>query len=955
MTLAADLGRFERALRVCDQGAAQDAIAICAPPESAHAVVSCVAGAAPFLARLIRREASWLRTQWNQRTSDIVDALLAQPAQAAQTCLDQESWMRALRIARRRVALIAALLDIGGVFDLDSVTGFLSNFSDAAVATTVDRLLKAEAARGKLKSLRLEMPSFFVLAMGKLGARELNYSSDIDLICLFEPDRLANGDKLEAKDRFSRITRDLVRILSEITADGFVARVDLRLRPDPGATPPCISVDAAEVYYESLGRPWERAAHIKARPIAGDRAAANTYLERLSPFIWRRYLDFASIEDAANILAKIRAHEGGGAIAFAGQDIKLGAGGIREIEFTAQSEQIILGGRAPQLRQPRTVAALATLCAFGRFSQATLAGLTAAYDHLRRLEHRIQMIEDQQTHRVPTQPESLDRIAALMGCATVADLEAKTLSHMRFVRTVAHKLDQPKSIEAPPRTVIYAFPDAKRAEKIIENWTAGRPRALRTERAQERLQRLLPRIQDKLASANDPMRALIEFDRFIVGLPSGVQILSLFEATPWLVDLVTEICAVAPALSATLARRPALLDSVLDPDFFEPLADCAALTAALSALLARESDYESRLDSARRWVAERKFRIGVSLLRGEQDHRAAQRGYSDVAEAALNALWPHIIGEGARRYGDPPGEGAALVAMGKLGSREMTARSDLDLILIYDAPRDSMSTGPKPVPALQYYARFTQLVVSAITAPTAEGALYEIDMRLRPSGRAGPIATAIDAFERYQREDAWVWEYMALTRARPVAGAKSVQARVAAAISQPLAEPRDDQLVRDAARQMREKLAAANPEAQSHRWALKFGCGALVDIEFIAQTGLLRTGQGGEGGVKCERALSILHASGDLDAQDFTRLTEALVLQTALQQIERVAMTSAFEPEHASDALKTLFVATASHALAVPIADFSALEATLARVQAETRQIFDRKLGIPKNPSFASQ
>lgn len=921
-------------LRAVDAARAREIRDALQPPAAVAGVISAAA-AAPFLCRLMRQEAEFLGRLWSIAPEQALAGILRE-TEAAEG--DAAGFMRALRIQRRRIALLTALADLGGVWPLEAVTGALSDFQAAALRATCDRLLRAEAARGALASLDPERSGYVLLAMGKLGAGELNYSSDIDLIALHDSDRLAEADRPAAKDRFVRLTRELVRLIGEITPDGYVARVDLRLRPDPSSTAVCLSMDAAETYYEDVGRTWERSAHIKARPIAGDLASGADYLKRIEPFVWRRYLDFAALEDAADMLARIRSHSGGGAIGVRGQDIKLGAGGIREIEFLAQTQQLILGGRAPELRSPRTLDALAALTEAGRMDEADRAALEAAYRHHRRLEHRIQMIEDQQTHRIPRDAAELERIAALMGAEDLAMFESQCLEHMCAVRRVAGPQLDTRARAKPTDLADAAagLPDPERAQAIAENWFSGRLRAVRSPRARHSLERLAPDLLRRLRDAPEPMQALVQFDRFLSGLPAGVQLLALFEANPKLLDLLIGVCAAAPRLADHLARRSAVLDAVLDPDFFVAPPDRQSLTGELSEALKRAADFEATLDAARRWAAERRFQIGVGALQGVIDAGALGGHFSDVAEAALASLWPEVEAEHARRHGPPPGRGAVVLALGRLGSREMTAQSDVDLIIVYDADPTDRSDGERPLSAPQYFARLTQRLTSALTAPTAAGSLYEVDMRLRPSGNSGPLATSLESFRRYHREDAWIWEHMALTRARTAAGAPDLRDDVAASVRDALAQPRPADAVRKAAAEMRGKLEAAHRGLGA--WSLKYPRGGLVDLEFIAQTELLIAG-GAIGGEDANSAFARLAAAGRMADETARALTGSYDFQTALQQLCRVAVDGAFEPDSAGVGLRQALCER------LGAADFAALEARLAEAQQIAQAEHDRLLG----------
>ena len=824
--------RLTRCPRPFDPDRAADARAALDLPGPLGRLIEGTGGSSPYLLGLIQKERDW-----------IADALPdPESAMAAEfdrlRGLDAGSLKSGLRQGKRRIALLTALADLGGVWPLEDVTGALTDFADLACHLALTDALAPMIRRGKLPGMTeddLETGAGqFILAMGKMGAGELNYSSDIDLICLFDDDRFDDDTFLEARPIYIRATRTLAATLSDITADGYVFRTDLRLRPDPSVTPVCLSMEAAERYYESLGRTWERAAYIKARPCAGDKAAGERFLTDLTPFVWRRHLDYAAIQDAHDMRLAIREHKGHhGAITLPGHDMKLGRGGIREIEFFAQFHQIIAGGRDPELRVKRTVDALALI---GRKTWAAsdiTARLADHYRVLRDVEHRIQMVNDAQTHALPQSEEGIDRIAALSDQDPDSfrrDLRARLEDVHTSCENFFARDKAPKS--APTDDLPEVDP------AIIARWR-GYP-ALRSSRAQEIFARLRPRLLTALSRAAKPDEALMAFDGFLSGLPAGVQLFSLFEANPHLIDLLADIAGTAPDLARYLSRNASVFDAVIGGSFFAGWPGADALTDTLVQILAREDGYEAKLDMARRWQKEWHFRIGVHHLRGIIGPDEAAAHYSDLADAILRALWPVVQENFATRHGPCPGRGAIVLGMGSLGARRLNARSDLDLIVIYDPADVESSDGRRPLPSRTYYARLTQALVTALSAPTAEGRLYEVDMRLRPSGNQGPVATSWSAFRTYQQTEAWTWEHMALTSARPVVGPESLRADVAAFRTELLGERRDaTQILKDVAN-MRARISAAKGEAQG--WDLKVGRGHTQEIELLAQAGALAAG-----------------------------------------------------------------------------------------------------------------
>ncbi len=795
-------------------------------------LIAGAAGCSPYIKDLLRRQGDWLHSALQGDPQDAMDGVLTGLDNATLPSLAKD-----LRVAKARVALLAALADLGGVWDTMTVTRALTVFADCAVQRCVTLLVGDEIRRGKLPVATPDDAAkgagLVVLAMGKMGAYELNYSSDIDLICLFDQDRYG-ADAAEARSAFVRVVRRMSALLQDITEDGYVFRVDLRLRPDAAVTPVCLSMAAAMAYYEAEGRTWERAAYIKARACAGDIAAGQRFLAGLTPFVWRKHLDFAAIQDAHDMRLRIRAHRGlHGPIKLEGHNMKLGAGGIREIEFYAQTRQLIAGGRDASLRDPTTLGALAALAAKGWTSDGDAAALSRLYLAHRDIEHRIQMVQDEQTHDLPTSQGGIARLAAFCG-QSEADFRSDLLARLAETDRLTDEFFNPAaSGQAAHETATQTPNLPPEFAAIIAGWRAYP--ALRSARAQSIFQRLLPKLRARLARADHPDEALMALDGFLAGLPAGVQIFSLFDANPALVDLIIDIAATAPSLALYLSRHSAVLDGVIGGAFWAPWPDDAALAGELASLLAAAPDYEARLDGARIWQKEWHFRVGVHLLRGLISADDAGAQYAALAGAVIAALWPVVAQDFARRHGPAPGRGAAVLGMGSLGAGRLNAASDLDIILIYDAQGVDASDGPRPLPTRQYFARLTQSFVTALSAQTAKGRLYEVDVRLRPSGRKGPVATSLAAFASYQRDEAWTWEHLALTRARVMVGDAGLARDIETLRCAIIAEKGTGAALRADVADMRARLAAAQSGTPSD-WEAKAGAGRMMDIELCAQT-----------------------------------------------------------------------------------------------------------------------
>ena len=840
-------------------------------------------GSSPYLYGLVAKEADWL-----EGALDDPEAALAALSESL-TGVGVKELPVALRQAKRRVALLTALADLGGVWSLAQVTGALTDFASLATDVAVKATIGQEIQRGKLPGASEDDVStaggLVCLAMGKMGAGELNYSSDIDLICLFDETRFAPEDYLDARSSFVRATRKAMAMLSDLTGDGYVFRTDLRLRPDPAVTPVCLSMEAAERYYESLGRTWERAAYIKAAPAAGDLAAGQRFLDTLTPFVWRKHLDFAAIQDAHDMRLRIREHRGFGRHwQPEGHNIKLGRGGIREIEFFTQTRQLIAGGRDPDLRVRGTVPGLGALAQKGWIPKETAERLEENYVAHRELEHRIQMVNDAQTHDVPRTEEGLARVACLMG-VSVEDLKTSIKERVEEVHVLTEGFFAPDANGASETSSAQSFDPA-----IIARW-ASYP-AFRSERASTIFERLKPELLKRLDRAAKPDEALVALDGFLAGLPAGVQLFSLFENNPQLIDLLADIVGTTPALSRHLSRNASVFDAVIGGAFFSDWPGTIALTKELSTLLSREDDYESKLDTARRWNKEWHFRIGVHHLRGLISAADAGAQYSDLARAVLKAIWPEVVAKFAEKHGPMPGRGAMILGMGSLGAGRLHATSDLDLIAIYDADGVEYSEGRKPLASRTYYARLTQALVTAVTAPMAEGRLYEIDMRLRPSGTQGPVATSIQSFKSYQQEQAWTWEHLALTRACPVAGNPDLQQEIEDFRIDLLARTAQAEKIKSDVAEMRKRIAEA--KSPDGVFDAKIGAGRLQDIELTSQTAALLAGSPDR---SVAVALKAGVAIGWLDAAQCVALTEAYDVCWRIQTASKLLSEKPLDPD----------------------------------------------------------
>lgn len=745
-----------------------------------------------------------------------------------------------LRIERRRLALIVAIGDLAGALDLTAVTGALSTFADRAldlaITTAIAERTPDEAPQG-----------FTALALGKLGSRELNYSSDIDPILLFDPETLPRRAREEPAEAAVRIGRRVVELLQARDSDGYVFRVDLRLRPAPEVTPIVLPVDAAIGHYESQALPWERAAFIRARAAAGDQGLGERFLDAIRPFVWRRALDYGAVGEIMAMSRLIRDHHAQGQAFGPGYDLKRGRGGIREVEFFAQIHQLIHGGRDPSLRAPATRDALAALAEAGRIDVGDAAVLAEAYTALRTIEHRVQMIDDRQTHSLP-EGGRLDAVARLHGLHDGAALLDVLSSNVERTARIYDSLaaGEGEGLATDPVRLDQAlaragYADPLEARQHIERWRSGSYPALRSPAARRALEDVLPGLVAALGRAADANAAIARLDRILGRLPSAINFFRLIEAQPVLARLLGDILCHAPPLAEALGRRPELFDGLVDASALDPVGSVEALIETMRRGVAN-GDYQELLDHIRRVVGEKRFALGAQIVAGSSDPLEVAAGYARVAEAAVALLAEATTAEFRRRHGRVPDSELVILALGRLGGAALTHASDLDLIYLFTGDYAAESDGEKPLGAVLYYNRLAQRLSGALSVPTASGPLYEIDTRLRPSGNQGPLVVSLDGFARYQQESAWTWEHMALTRARPIVGSASARAAVSRVIADVLGgerPPRD--VVADAVK-MRAEMAAHKPPRGS--LDAKLLPGGLVDLEFAVHVTQLvhRTG-----------------------------------------------------------------------------------------------------------------
>ncbi len=908
--------------------------------------------ASPYLASLAKRSPRELRITLEGDADENL-ALILKEARDTGVRGDLAAAAHGLRRLKSRTHLLTALADLGGVWDLDRVTGALTRFADAALSAALCAAARYEADAGRLLSVSEgdfgPVPGYFCIAMGKFGAFELNYSSDIDYSAFYEPSELDLAEGVEPQGFAVRLTQTVAKLMQERDVDGYVFRVDLRLRPDPSATPVAVPLDAALDYYVSLGQNWERAAFIKARACAGDLVRGQAFLAELQPFIWRKNLDFAAIEDIHSIKRQIHIHKVDERLDPRGADLKLGRGGIREIEFYVQTQQLIHGGRDTSLRSNRTVDALAALAAAGLVVPQTAIELTESYRCLRDLEHRVQMIGDQQTHKLPESDTERKRVAALAGDASLKSFDARVRKLLVSVNGRYGELfsddedlssrfgslvftgveDDPETLDALKRM---GFSDPHKVAAAIRSWHHGHVPATRSERGRELFTRLAPRLLEAAHDSGAPDAAFLRFSAFFAGLNSGVQVQSLFLAQPKLLQLIVDVLALAPQLGNALARRPAALDAMLDQGFFGRI-EPDEIEASVRSSADRAGGFEAKMDAVRRSNREQSFRIGVQLMAGIATAAEAGPAFTSLAQASVGALAPAALEETERLGGRFSGQ-VGILALGKCGSGEMTATSDLDLVVVYQPDEEGAVSQTKGWWAETFYGRFTHRLISALSAPTTEGGLYDVDLKLRPFGADGPIATNMVSFEDYYDAHAETWEFLALTRARIVwATSEAFEDVIATAVTAALRRPREARKTAADVQDMRALMEKERPSAGF--WDLKLAPGGLVDIEFVAQYLQLVAASAGAPLLQhTGQALAASRLAGLADPDDLSALESAWRLQQDLSQILKVAIPGEPDPTGEPARFKSLL------ARAGGARDFRSLKARLERERTRARAAY---------------
>ncbi|BBL53601.1 glutamate-ammonia-ligase adenylyltransferase [Bartonella quintana] len=892
--------------------------------------ISAVMTLSPFLREVLIANPSYLSpllyVDIETRLSEIIDdvALIDKSESINETAL-----MAALRRKKREAHILIALADLSGIFTYEISCTWLTRLGEAALGVALRFLLREAHDHGKISLSSRDDPEkdsgLIILGLGKLGAGELNYSSDIDLIVFIDEMSPHVGDLSESVDVFSKMVRRLIRIIQERTAEGYVFRLDFRLRPDPGSTPLALPVRTALRYYEGRGQNWERAAMIKARPVAGDKRAGFKFLKELFPYVWRKYLDYAAIADIHSIKRQIHACKNYGQITAYGHNIKLGRGGIREIEFFVQTQQLIAGGRFPQLRGRQTVAMLTELHTLGWISEKTSDNLIKSYAFLRNVEHRIQMLADEQTHLLPNDVSQFTSVAYLMGYQESSSFIRDLLKVLQVVEkhyAALFENEQELGLEIgnlvftgeedDPETLItlsrLGFERASDICRIMRTLHCGRYKATQSAEARERLTELTPALLKAFGAIKRADEAMLRFDSFLQGLPSGIQLFSLLQSNPSLLNMLVLIMGAAPRLAEIITRKPHVFDGMLDPTILSELPTKTYLENRLEYFLEGVIPYEEILDHLRVFADEQRFLIGIRILNGAITGEKAGFAFTALADLMIAKTLAAVQKEFSRIHGNIKGGRVGILGMGKLGSRELTAGSDVDLILLYEHDEDAeISDGEKPLYISQYYTRFTQRLIAALSTLTSQGVLYAVDLRLRPLGNKGPVAVSFEFFRKYYRKEAWIWEYLALTRARGIAGDPNFLQNLENEVCAIIALPHDKKDVAKAVREMRALIEKEKPP--ENRWDLKMMSGGIMDVEFIAQFALITHVIAFQIGASTADILAHLPNSV-LNQSCIVDLHRAYSLYTNLNQMIRLCLNDAFDPHDMPPGLSDLLLSS---------------------------------------------
>jgi glutamate-ammonia-ligase adenylyltransferase len=782
---------------------------------------------------------------------------------------EEEELQRSLREFRRNQMVRIIWRDLAGEAPLAETLEELSELADCCVNQALELLYRwAVEKQGVPRDEEGVQQRLVVLGMGKLGARELNLSSDIDLIFAFPEHGQVEGGRHQTNEQFFiRLSQQLVKALGSQTADGFVFRVDVRLRPFGEAGPLAMSFDALEAYYQTQAREWERYAMVKARVVAGDPEAGERLTAMLRPFVYRRYLDFGAIESLREMKLLISRELQRKGMA---DNVKLGPGGIREVEFIGQAFQLIRGGREPELQIRPILPVLALLAEKDLLPEYVVEELSGAYDFLRRVENRLQAWQDRQTHLLPTDEIGRLRLARSMGFDGWDSFFERLEQHRRRVQNhfdqvfAAPQASGEMEREAQPLLALWrgrlsreealrnlsaaGFPESEQALQRLEQFRDSRACRLVEARGQQRLEQLLPLLLEAIGASDAPDVTLERLLQLLEAIVRRTAYLALLVESPLALSQLVRLSCASPWIAHQLTQHPLLLDELLDPrSLYSPLRR-EELESELDVLLTAvtDDDLEQQMERLRQFSQSNMLRVAAADITGSIPLMVVSDYLTEIAEVVtvriLELAWAHMT----ERHGRPGGivgggKGFAVVAYGKLGGIELGYGSDLDLVFLHSGgDSDAVTDGGRSVANDVFYARLGQRMIHLFTTRTASGQLYEVDMRLRPSGNSGMLVSSLDAFERYQREQAWTWEHQALLRARVIAGDPQVAERFRQIRRAVLCRERDPERLRTEVREMREKMRQTLDKTGAGRFDLKQGPGGIADIEFMVQCLILR-------------------------------------------------------------------------------------------------------------------
>ncbi|MGH8104869.1 MAG: bifunctional [glutamate--ammonia ligase]-adenylyl-L-tyrosine phosphorylase/[glutamate--ammonia-ligase] adenylyltransferase [Arenimonas sp.] len=799
---------------------------------------------------------------------------------------DDSQWPQQLRRWRRMQSSRVIWRDLHEVDNVEDSLFTISEMADIALSESVRAISALFVTRyGQVKNNQGEAQSFVVFGLGKLGGGELNFSSDVDLVYAYPQQGESDGDRsLDSDTYFMRLGQRLAQLLGDISSDGFSHRVDLRLRPYGNSGRLALSFSAMEHYFQTEGRDWERYAWVKARPVAGDIEAGERCLELLRPFVYRRYLDYTALDGLREMKAMIAAEVEKRELA---DHLKLGPGGIREIEFLVQALQLIHGGREPALRQRSLLKAMQALVLAGHLPEATAGKLKDAYLFLRRVENRVQMLRDEQTHSLPQDAFTRYRIARGLNYANVDELEADLQAHRDFVSEEFSRLLASKRHKA--KTSAYSdywrgLPGQSTASQLSDlgfNNSEDLHQALLdfckhstvqsfNEKTRARLDHVLPLILEAAAKSVAPEAAMTRSLGLLHAIAKRTSYLALLEEKPVALQRLVDVVARSAWLSERLVEHPLLLDELLDHRVAQAFPDHRQLQTLAKHALSID-DTEQALLALNEMRQSLSFRIAQATLFQQQAASESAEQLAELAQVILQSVLELAKSEIQFAHGVIEGAGFAIIGYGSVGAKELGFASDLDLVFLHNAPTSAVSNGNRPLDAQRYFARLAQKIISLMQTITPAGRLYEVDMRLRPDGAKGLLVSSLDSFGEYQRERAWTWEHQALVRSRSLAGDQQVCDDFEKIRVRSLQAHRDLVQINADVVAMRQRMRNELDRSTGIRFDLKQGLGGLVDMEFFLQARVLAMANTRGDVLNAQRSpeiLKVLESIGDIEKTD---------------------------------------------------------------------------------------